>query len=181
MREEIGRLYSGVADLVNKHEPKGKKARQAKNSKTDIDVTRPLRLLLCVASGWYYFGQVEQAAEVVGQVREILLTQTLPPVEQRNLACAYVNCVSHAPVDAALGMISELYQGKGKKRNLANIKDNMTTSSHFSISQLDLVETTILALVSDEFSLNEESRRWLDEDEFLVRRRIHDDVRNAVK
>ena len=181
MREEIGRLYSGVADLVEKHEPKGKKARQAKNSKTDIDVTRPLRLLLCVASGWYYFGQVEKAAEIVGKVREILLTQELPPIEQRDLACAYINCISHAPVEAAIGMISELYQVKGKKRSLANIKDSMTTSSHFSISQLDLVETTILALVSDEFSLNEESRRWLDEDEFLVRRRIHDDVRNAVE
>ncbi|MFK7768145.1 MAG: hypothetical protein AB8B55_13055 [Mariniblastus sp.] len=182
MREEIGRLYSGVADLVKVHEPKGKKSRQAKNSKTDIDVTRPLRLLLCVASGWYYFGQIEQAAEIVGQVREILLTKKdLPPVEQRDLACAYINCISHAPVESAMGMISELYQGKGKKRELANIKDNMTTSSHFSISQLHLIETTILALVSDEFSLNEESRRWLDEDEFLVRRRIHDDVRNAVK
>ena len=57
------------------------------------------------------------------------------------------------------------------------MKDQQTTSSHFSLSQLDVVEATVLALVSDEASLSPESRRWLDEDEFLVRRRIHRDVR----
>ena len=57
----------------------------------------------------------------------------------------------------------------------------MTTSSHFSLSQFDVVEALVLSLVSDDASLDAETRRWLDEDEFLVRRRIHNDMRQAMK
>ncbi|MDG1872289.1 MAG: hypothetical protein P8J27_00150 [Mariniblastus sp.] len=180
LREEIGRLYSGVESLIEKHEPYAKKQRQAKNTKADIDATRPLRLLLCVASGWYYFGQDQRAGVIVEEVRSLLLSADMTPIEQKDLACAYVNCVSHAPVDYAVGMIKELFQCENDTRTLDNIKDNMTTSSHFSISQLHLIEATVLALVSDEFSLNDECRRWLDEDEFLVRHKIHHDVRKAT-
>ena len=78
--------------------------------------------------------------------------------------------------------ISELFQlDADGKPAVANIKDNMTTSSHYSISQLAVVETTVLALVSDELSLDSESKRWLDEDEFLVRSRIHRDVKMATQ
>ena len=55
-----------------------------------------------------------------------------------------------------------------------------SATTHFSLFHLDVVEATVLALVSEEFTLNSESRRWLDEDEFLVRRRIHRDVRAAM-
>jgi hypothetical protein len=34
-----------------------------------------------------------------------------------------------------------------------------------------------LAVVSDDFTLGANARRWLDDDEFLVRRRIHKDLR----
>ena len=57
------------------------------------------------------------------------------------------------------------------------MKDQHTTSTHFLLSELDVVEATVLALVSDEASLSPASRRWLDEDELLVRRRIHRDMR----
>lgn len=56
----------------------------------------------------------------------------------------------------------------------------MTTSSHFSVNQLRVVEALVLAVVSEEFTMNSESRRWLDDDEFLVRRRIHRDMRAAM-
>ena len=182
MREEIGRLYSGVEALIEKHEPGGKKSRQAKNSKTEIDGTRPLRLLLCVASGWYYFGQEIQAGAIAKQVGKVVFKKDMPAVEQKDLACAYVNSVSHALVYDAITMIRKLFaRKKNGDRELANVKDNMTTSSHFSVSQLALIETTVMALVSDDFTLDDESRRWLDEDEFLVRSRIHDDVRQAMK
>jgi hypothetical protein len=59
--------------------------------------------------------------------------------------------------------------------------DPLATSSHFSLAQLDIVEAAVLTLVSDEFILSQETRRWLEEDELLVRRRIHRDVREMVE
>jgi cellulose synthase operon protein C len=56
----------------------------------------------------------------------------------------------------------------------------METRYYFSQSQLQLIEAVVLAMVSDDFVLGQNARRWLDEDEFLVRRRIHRDVREVL-
>ena len=48
-------------------------------------------------------------------------------------------------------------------------------------SRLTVVEALILALVSEEFTVDRAARRWLDDDEFLVRRRIHRDMHAAQK
>ena len=66
-------------------------------------------------------------------------------------------------------------------KSLKGVKDTYTTSSHFSVSQLDVVESVVLAVVSDDFTMGTQARRWLDDDEFLVRRRIHHDVRKAME
>jgi hypothetical protein len=182
MRDEIGRLYARVLELVEKNDAAGRKKRTARNSKVEVDATRPLRLLLCVAGGWYYFGRYEEADEIVDQVKTILLKNELTPLEQKGLAAAYVKAVAMAPPDQANSRILELFKlSSNGDPELQNIKDSMTTSSHYSISQLALVESTVLALVNDEYSLNADSRRWLDEDEFLVRSRIHRDVQQATQ
>jgi hypothetical protein len=45
---------------------------------------------------------------------------------------------------------------------------------------LDFIEAIVLTLVSDDFTLGESGRRWLEDDEYFVRRRIHRDVRSAL-
>jgi hypothetical protein len=35
----------------------------------------------------------------------------------------------------------------------------------------------VLAVVSDDFTMGTNARRWLDDDEYLVRKRIHRDLR----
>ena len=57
------------------------------------------------------------------------------------------------------------------------IKDSWTTGTHYSRLQLDIVEAVVLAVVSDDFTMGTQARRWLDDDEFLVRRRIHRDMK----
>ena len=47
-------------------------------------------------------------------------------------------------------------------------------------SLVNLVEDTVLALGGDEFGLGTAGRRWLDEDELLVRRRVHRDMRRQL-
>jgi hypothetical protein len=65
-------------------------------------------------------------------------------------------------------------------RKVEGIHDSWTTWSHYSLSRLNVVEAMILALISDDFTFDREARKRLDDDEFLVRRRIHRDVRDAM-
>jgi hypothetical protein len=79
--------------------------------------------------------------------------------------------LGQAPLELAQRRLEELYH------RLEGIRDTFTTNSHYSLSQLDLVEAVVLSVVTDDFLMGSSSRRWLDDDEFLVRRRIHDDLR----
>ena len=71
----------------------------------------------------------------------------------------------------ALARLEEIFT------QLKNFRDNFTTSTHFSVAQMDLIEAVVLAVVSDDFTQGAQARRWLDDDEFLVRQRIHGDYR----
>ena len=44
---------------------------------------------------------------------------------------------------------------------------------------LDVVESVVMAIAGDEQTLGANARRWLDDDEFIVRRRIHRDFQAA--
>jgi hypothetical protein len=46
--------------------------------------------------------------------------------------------------------------------------------------RLRVVEAAVLAIVNDDFALGPAVRRWLDDDEFRVRRRIHRDLLEAT-
>ncbi len=178
MRDEIGKMYGTVADLVAKHSARPEKSKTSRDRKDQA--SRSQRLLLCVAAGWYYFGEDKEARNIADKVRVLLKNGALRPVDQKDLTCAYLNAVSQAPIDESLERVQEIFSVNTKTvRGFPKIGDSMTTCSHFSISQLDVVEAAVLSLISDDFSLSGEARRWLDEDEFLVRTRIHREMREA--
>ncbi|HZY85681.1 MAG TPA: hypothetical protein VFE78_12680, partial [Gemmataceae bacterium] len=126
-----------------------------------------LRALLQVAAGWYYFGRDAQAEPILQGARSALLAGDLPPRDQTQLACGYASAVGQAPVEVAQKRLEEIFTA------VKGVSDTYTTSSHFSVAKLDVVESVVLAVVSDDFTLGTQARRWLDDDEFLVRRRIH--------
>ncbi len=134
-----------------------------------------LRVLLQVASGWFYFGRRAEGLEIVDDARATLLAGGLNRENQTALACAYIAALAHAPADLALPRMHEVFE------QAPGVSDTYHTASHYSRSQLSVVEAAVLALVSDAFSLNTQARRLLDEDEFLVRRRVHRDVRAAMR
>src|SRR5262249_21730749 len=134
-----------------------------------------LRALLQVAKGWYYFARDSQAEPILQAARSVLLANDLQPREQTQLACAYAEAVGQAPVEVGQKRLEEIF------KSLKGVRDTYTTSTHFSVSQLDVVESVVLAVVSDDFTMGTQARRWLDDDEYLVRRRIHRDVRSAME
>jgi len=64
--------------------------------------------------------------------------------------------------------------------SLSEVTDSFNTNSHFCLSRLALTESLVLALASEELAMGETGRRWLDEDEHLVRRRIHRDLKSQT-
>ncbi len=54
--------------------------------------------------------------------------------------------------------------------------DSFNTNSHFCLSVLQLVECMVLALASEALALDDWARAFVEEDEHLLRRRIHRDL-----
>ena len=139
-----------------------------------------LQTLLNLAAGWLTFGLNEHAAPILNEARAELLTPnrglTLTPPDYTLLARAYVTALGQGPSESGLPRIAELF----RKMDPAKITNTFTSGPYYSRLHLNLVEDVILAVVSDEFALGPAGRRWLDDDEYLVRRRIHADMRRNL-
>jgi hypothetical protein len=170
MRDEIDQVLRAMGDLVLEGQDV-----KAIDFKKREQGAAALRALLQVAGQWYYFGRDTQADAIMTVARGVLMAGDLAPRDQTQLAAAYAKAAGQAPVEMAQKRLEEIF------KQLKGIKDTYTTSTHFSVSQLDVVESVVLAVVSDDFTMGTQARRWLDDDEFLVRRRIHRDVRMAME
>jgi hypothetical protein len=168
LRDEIHNLLGQMAAAVTEGQ-----ALATLRKRKDWPAT--LRTLLQVAAGWYYFGMDEEARPVLEEARTLLLHGELDAREQTKLACAYAATLGQAPADVALLCIDELFG------QLTRVWDTFTTNTHYSLSQLDVIEAVVLAVVSEDFALGTRTRRWLDDEEFLIRRRVHADVHTLLE
>ncbi len=163
LRDEIHAMLGQMAEVVTG-------GRSPADLRKRKDWSAGLRTLLHVASGWYYFGMEAEARPVMEEARLLLYQGALDAREQTKLACAYAGTIGQAPVDLALQSIDEMFQ------KLTKVCDTFTTNAYYSLSQLDVVEAVVLAVVTEDFALGTMARRWLDDEEFLIRRRVHADV-----
>ena len=139
-----------------------------------------LQTLLNLAAGWLTFGLHENADPILNEARNELLNPNglkLSALNYTRLARAYVAALSQGPSEAGLPRITALF----REMEPGKITNTWTTAPYYSRLHLNLVEDVILAIVSDEFALGPAGRRWLDDDEFLVRRRIHADMRRYLQ
>jgi hypothetical protein len=134
-----------------------------------------LQALLHVAASWYYFGQDREAEPIVRRAHDALFDNEIATAWNRTeVARAYAAAVGAGPAEIAQSRLEELFQ------RLSGFQDTWTTKKYYSILQLNVIEAVVLAVASDDFTLGTVARRWLDDDEFLVRRRIHRDVRQLT-
>jgi hypothetical protein len=170
LRDEVARLLDRLADLAQ-----ALQTGPAPRNRFKYDPTRPLRLRLQLAAGWFDFGRDAEGWAVLNEAREALWSGRLEPKRQTLLACAYVAALGQAPAESVVGRLGELF------RNLTGVKDPGSTNTHYSLAQLELVESVVRAVTGEDFAIDRAARRWLEDDEYLVRRRIHHDMRQAAR
>lgn len=166
LRDESDRLLHHMADLVLQGQDLPTLRRKLGNQWPTA-----LRALLQIAAGWFYFGKNETAQPVLDEAESLLFHEDLLPLDRTRLACAYAATLGQAPVESALKRLVEMFH------KLDRVSDTFTTNTHYSLSQLQVIEAVVLAVAGDDFHRGPNARRWLDEDEYLVRRRIHRDLR----
>jgi hypothetical protein len=138
-----------------------------------------LQTLLKLAGGWLAFARNDRAEPILVAARNELLNTSalsLPAKEYTELARAYVTALGQGPSESLLNRIIELF----RKMPPSKITNTWTTAQYYSRFHLNLVEDVIKAVVSDDSALGPSGRRWLDDDEYLVRRRIHSDMKRNL-
>lgn len=131
-----------------------------------------LRGRLALAAGLAYLGEINRALPIYEQARAALLESMVLPVRldlTRALALAY----AQAPLQHALGGLADL------TTQLRDITDSYGTNSHYCLSVLNFVESLVLGITSDDLALGEVGRRFVEDDEHLIRRRLHRDLGGA--
>ena len=130
--------------------------------------------LLALAEGWLFFGGFAQAKPILDEARATIFDngrsgkdKGIVPITLTRLMQAYISALGQGPVDEALNRIEELFQ------RLEKLPNTFTTAPYFSRLHLYVVEEVVRSLMSDNLALGDQARRWLDDDEYLVRRRIH--------
>jgi hypothetical protein len=92
------------------------------------------------------------------------------PEERRKLIRGAALAFGHLPTDQALPSLMDL------TRQIVWITDNYNTNELFCLSMIDFADSMVLGHVGDDLTLNEVTRRFIEEDEYLVRRRVHRDA-----
>jgi hypothetical protein len=127
------------------------------------------------AVGWFVMGRDDTGWALLDTARERLFVTGIADDRDRTTAAFdYVAALAHAPPRLALGRLEELFQ------RLDRITTAGATARYFALTPLELIDRAVSAVVTDEFNLGPAVRRWLDDDEFVTRRRIARDLDAAL-
>ncbi|HSQ54193.1 MAG TPA: hypothetical protein VLM40_00495, partial [Gemmata sp.] len=177
MRDEMDRFFTNLHNEILRGGAPGD-LRKRYSFRTDM-WSAVLQTQLNLGGGWLNFGLVERAKPILDDARTELIASAATKFEAKqytDLARAYVTALGYGPAESGLARIIELFRMMDPKK----INNTFITAPHYSRFHLNLVEDTVRAIISDDFALGSGGRKWLDDDEYLVRRRIHADMRRHL-
>jgi hypothetical protein len=156
-------LKSDAESLVVFLDPEGER-----NGRTSAQT---LLNRLALSIGWFTSGHEDAGYRTLTEAGELLyLTGDLNLDERTKLAIAYAETLGFAPPGIAQGRLGEIFT------RLDRIKETGSTNPWFTLKPLQLIDIVVRSVVTDEFALGPSVRGWLDDDEFLMRGRIHRDL-----
>lgn len=124
---------------------------------------------------WFVAGDPDRGVQELDRVRDRLYVSGLPDDRTRGReAVRYVAALALAPPRLALGRLAELFQRLGR----VNTEDG--AARYYALDPLELIDRAVTAVVSDEFDPGPVVRRWLADDEHLIRKRIARDLTDAM-
>jgi len=176
LRDDIDRLLRRIQEEVLR----GKTLAQLKSlysGKPNIWVDA-LQTLLNLAAGWLSFGIAQEADAILDAGRaEILNSSSDFKTHDFSKLCeTYIGVLGQCPADVGMTRMIDLFQTIDPARTT----NTFTSGAIYSRLHLSMIEAVASAIVSEDSALGQAGKRWLDEDEHLVRQRIHNDVRNFV-
>ncbi|MDQ3370549.1 MAG: hypothetical protein M3680_34455, partial [Myxococcota bacterium] len=154
LRNEIAELLAGV---------------EATLATSSAAAGSNLRARLALAGGLAFLGDTARALPILDQARKTL-GESMTLTARLDLTRALAQAYAQAPLGHALGGITEL------AGQLRDITDSFGTNSHYCLSVLHFVESLVLGITSDDLALGEAGRRFVEDDEHLIRRRLHRDL-----
>jgi hypothetical protein len=176
LRDEAQRMLGEITELVFR----GRTLTRLKDEDAG-QWPQTLSILVQLAAGWLSYEGQDRALPILNEARTAILRSeawisSKDHLRYVALVCAYITALGQMPVNDAVARVEELLT-PGK---LSKLPNSQTSATHYSRFHLNIVEAVVLALANDDFILGPAARRWLDDDEYLVRRRIHRDVRAAL-
>ena len=176
LRDDIDRLLRRIQEEVLR----GKTLPQLKSlyaGKPNIWVDA-LQTLLNLAAGWLSFGIAQEADAILeaGRLEIVNSSSEIKPLDFSKLCETYIGVLGQCPANVGMAKMVEFFQTINPSRTT----NTFTSCSIYSRLHLSMVEAVATSIVSEDSALGQAGKRWLDEDEHLVRQRIHNDVRNFV-
>jgi hypothetical protein len=128
-----------------------------------------------LAVGWFAAGNEDEAIRILDEARDALLLEPGPKARVRTpLAVAYADALGFAPARIAHGRLEELFQRLGPVE-----VDGAT--AYFTPRLLQIIDAVVRAVVTDEFEIGPSVLAWLEDDEFLIRGRVHRDLAAVLR
>jgi cellulose synthase operon protein C len=124
---------------------------------------------LHTAAALSYLGEVDRARPVFEEALTALSAER-PLPERLQLTRALTRALGTAPINYAIAGLDAL------QKRLDVVTDSFNTNTHVCLSVVDYMESLVLGYASEDLAIDQVARRFLDEDEYLVRRRIHRDL-----
>ncbi|MEZ6140646.1 MAG: hypothetical protein R3B84_08750 [Zavarzinella sp.] len=88
---------------------------------------------------------------------------------------AFIGAIGQLPAQQSIELLNQLFQ------KLPKLPNRFSTNKYFSRVHVVIVEEVLRALVNDQFTLGEATQQMLNEEEALVRKRIHRDMHSILR
>ncbi len=129
--------------------------------------------LLRLSAGWFVFNKEELALRLLALVRDELLEEGMSPDPRCALAADYVSALAYSPLNHAVQSFVDLLQNFDFAPGADIIR--------LCLRLMRVLEGMVQALVSDQFVNDDRLKKYIDEEEYLTRRRIHADMERFAK